>query len=70
MLFRSTPNQIISEKIMLETRLRKGIDKSTLKSEIFEDLAREGLIDIGNKNLVLTRKGRLLADLVFRKLSI
>ena len=65
-----TPNQIISEKIMLETRLKKGIDKSTLKSEIFEDLAREGLIDIGNKNLVLTRKGRLLADLVFRKLSI
>lgn len=65
------------EKIMLEARLAKGIDVSWLKengfgeAKVLSELIADGLIDgkalIAGK-LVLTLRGRLLADLVVRRL--
>ena len=59
------------EQIMLETRLRTGLDLSILSpraSAGVPRLAARGLIDLIDGRLVLTRSGRLLADAVVREL--
>jgi putative oxygen-independent coproporphyrinogen III oxidase len=59
------------ERIMLETRLRSGLDlaalTATARSEVPDVLAR-GLATVQDDHLVLTRPGRLLADAVVRQL--
>jgi putative oxygen-independent coproporphyrinogen III oxidase len=59
------------ERIMLETRLRSGLDlaalTATARSEVPDVLAR-GLATVHDDHLVLTRPGRLLADAVVRQL--
>ena len=65
------------EKVMLEARLSKGMDVAWLKengfgeAKVLSELIADGLVEgkalIAGK-LVLTLKGRLLADLVIRKL--
>ncbi len=52
------------ERIMLETRLRSGLDLDALSPGArtgVAGLARRGLVDLINDHLVLTRSGRLLA---------
>ena len=59
------------ERIMLETRLRSGLDLDALSPGArtgVAGLARRGLVDLINDHLVLTRSGRLLADAVVREL--
>jgi len=65
------------EKVMLETRLAKGMDVSWLKdngfgeAKVLSELIADSLVDgkaLISRKLVLTLKGRLLADLVVRRL--
>jgi oxygen-independent coproporphyrinogen-3 oxidase len=59
------------ERILLETRLVEGLPTSVLDDagrSWLPDLRREGLIAAGDAQVVLTRKGRLLADAVVRDL--
>jgi putative oxygen-independent coproporphyrinogen III oxidase len=59
------------ERILLETRLVEGLPTSVLDDagrSWLPDLRREGLIGAGDAHVVLTRKGRLLADAVVRDL--
>ncbi|HSV39659.1 MAG TPA: radical SAM family heme chaperone HemW [Nocardioidaceae bacterium] len=59
------------ERILLETRLVDGLDVRVLSEAgrgWLPDLAKEGLIDDGPANVVLTTRGRLLADAVVRDL--
>ena len=61
------------EQIMLQTRLRSGLDLSTLapaaRDEV-DDLLARSLVTVHGGHLVLTRTGRLLADAVVRKLVV
>lgn len=52
------------ERVMLETRLRTGLPDSA----VADPLVAEGLLDRIDGRLVLTRRGRLLADHVVREL--
>lgn len=59
------------ERIMLQTRLRSGLDLSALGSAArreADDVVRRELATIRDNRLVLTRSGRLLADAVVRQL--
>lgn len=65
------------EKVMLEARLGKGMDVSWLKdngfgeAKVLSELIADSLVDgkaLISGKLVLTLKGRLLADLVVRRL--
>lgn len=59
------------ERIMLETRLRAGLGLDALSSAaraLVTDLESRGLADVSDDRLVLTRRGRLLADAVVREL--
>ncbi|MCD9197323.1 radical SAM family heme chaperone HemW [Aeromicrobium wangtongii] len=59
------------ERIMLETRLRSGLDLSALTAAALAevpDVVGRGLADVHDDHLVLTRPGRLLADAVVRQL--
>ncbi|MCL3818244.1 radical SAM family heme chaperone HemW [Aeromicrobium wangtongii] len=59
------------ERIMLETRLRSGLDLSALTAAALAevpDVVGSGLADVHDDHLVLTRPGRLLADAVVRQL--
>ena len=65
------------EKVMLEARLAKGMDVSWLKdngfgeAKVLSELIADSLVDgkaLISGKLVLTLKGRLLADLVVRRL--
>jgi putative oxygen-independent coproporphyrinogen III oxidase len=66
-----TPEDERVEQILLEVRLRSGLDLSVLTdvgmraAERFQD---EGLLEIARGRAVLTLKGRLLADAVVRDL--
>jgi len=55
------------EDVMLRTRLRTGLDPQGLPDAAH--LVREGLLEQVSDKLVLTRKGRLLADHVVRELT-
>ena len=59
------------ERIMLETRLRSGLDLSALSAggrDEVDDIVRRELATVHDDRLVLTRPGRLLADAVVRQL--
>jgi putative oxygen-independent coproporphyrinogen III oxidase len=59
------------ERILLETRLVEGLPTTVLDDaglSWLPDLRREGLIGADPGNVVLTRRGRLLADAVVRDL--
>ncbi len=63
------------ERVLLEVRVREGLEGSALDGEgraAVSDLVARGLVDPGpweqTDRVVLTRRGRLLADLVVREL--
>lgn len=56
------------EHVMLGIRLRAGLEAAGLDRRVVADLAREGLL-AHTDPLVLTRRGRLLADHVTRELA-
>jgi oxygen-independent coproporphyrinogen-3 oxidase len=60
------------ERLMLEVRLRPGLADADLDAPTrfaAEQLAKEGLLSRMHGRFVLTRQGRLLADLVVRRLA-
>ena len=69
-----TPDQIESERVMLEIRLPSGIDKASLKSAQLDGLAQYlegGELDIESWNsgrISLTPNGRLVADRIVRSI--
>ncbi|HET7682834.1 MAG TPA: radical SAM family heme chaperone HemW [Marmoricola sp.] len=57
------------ERVLLEVRLREGLPLSVLPDEArIEGVVADGLADVARDRLVLTRRGRLLADAVVRRL--
>jgi oxygen-independent coproporphyrinogen-3 oxidase len=65
-----TPGQRLSERVLLEIRLAEGLDPCALPAAARERVAgleADGLLT-GTDPLVLSRRGRLLADLVVREL--
>lgn len=62
-------DQIRSEQIMLLSRLRTGLKNQDLDENRIENLIANQLATLDANKLVLTLKGRLLADEVFRQLS-
>ena len=62
------------ERILLETRLAEGLDATVLAEPgraVTADLVADGLVErdrLGRGRIVLTRRGRLLADAVVRDL--
>lgn len=64
-----TNDQKIIEKIMLELRLKSGINIDQIDSKKVEGLVKDQLALIESGRLVLTLQGRLLADVVFRELT-
>jgi putative oxygen-independent coproporphyrinogen III oxidase len=60
------------ERIMLETRLRSGLDLDALDESglrAVDSVVERGLATVTRHGLVLTRNGRLLADAVVRDLT-
>jgi oxygen-independent coproporphyrinogen-3 oxidase len=61
-----------TERVLLELRLAEGLDASVLdpdvRTGVVDDLALEGLLVRVQDRLVLTVRGRLLADAVVRRL--
>ena len=64
-----TEEQQRTEAVMLRMRLDTGLPRAGLDSAIVQELAAQGLIR-GDDDVVLTRKGRLLADAVIRSLLL
>ena len=64
-----TSEQKLSENIMLSLRLNSGLDSKQFSSRIINDLIKDDLIYLNERNFVLTKRGRLLADQVFLQLS-
>jgi oxygen-independent coproporphyrinogen-3 oxidase len=62
-------DQIRSEQIMLLSRLRTGLGNQELDENRIENLIANQLATLDANKIVLTLKGRLLADEVFRQLS-
>lgn len=62
-------DQIRSEQIMLLSRLRTGLGNHELDENRIENLIANQLATLDTNKIVLTLKGRLLADEVFRQLS-
>lgn len=63
------PTRLV-ERVLLESRLRSGLDPAVLDPSVrptVAELVDQGLIDEGDR-IVLTLKGRLLADGVVRRL--
>lgn len=56
------------EEIMLAIRLADGIDATAFPQEVCDELRDEGLIECADGRLCLTLRGRLLADIVTRRL--
>jgi oxygen-independent coproporphyrinogen-3 oxidase len=57
------------EEIMLRLRLAEGMPIENLAFEKVEQIMTDGLAEIENQNLVLTLRGRLLADRVIGQLT-
>jgi oxygen-independent coproporphyrinogen-3 oxidase len=55
------------ERVLLGIRLKEGLDG--IPDDLSAPLVSEGLLEQHDDNLVLTRQGRLLADLVVRRLT-
>lgn len=62
-------DQMRSEQIMLLSRLRTGLGNHELDGNRIENLIANQLATLDANKIVLTLKGRLLADEVFRQLS-
>lgn len=62
-------DQIRSEQIMLLSRLKTGLGIEELDENRIENLIANQLATLDANKIVLTLKGRLLADEVFRQLS-
>ena len=56
------------ERVMLETRLRSGLDLTGIDQVRVDATVARGLATVEDHHLVLTREGRLLADAVIRDL--
>jgi putative oxygen-independent coproporphyrinogen III oxidase len=66
------PSDRAFEKLLLEVRLREGLAVQQLDAAqraIAQELIGEGLLQHANDRFVLTLQGRLLADLVVRRLA-
>jgi oxygen-independent coproporphyrinogen-3 oxidase len=61
-----TIEDLALERIMLRLRMREGIDLSLLPETRVKAALNDGLVQVENKVVTLTRQGRLLADLVIR----
>jgi oxygen-independent coproporphyrinogen-3 oxidase len=67
-----TPEQSNTEKILLNSRIRRGLDATMFAPEVVAGLISDGLVNGENAlrgRLVMTVKGRLLADEVVRRLT-
>lgn len=56
------------ERVLLEVRLRDGLPVDLVASDRVEAVVADGLAELTGDRLVLTRRGRLLADAVVRDL--
>ncbi len=56
------------ERVLLEVRLRDGLPVELVDAGRVDGVVAEGLADVEGDRLVLTRRGRLLADAVVRDL--
>jgi oxygen-independent coproporphyrinogen-3 oxidase len=61
-----TIEDLALERIMLRLRMREGIDLSLLPENRVNAALNDGLVQVENEVVTLTRQGRLLADLVIR----
>jgi putative oxygen-independent coproporphyrinogen III oxidase len=66
---RLTPRQRRLERLMLEVRRREGVDHGLASSEAAAALVDDGLLRRHGDRLVLTLRGRQVADLVTRRLA-
>ncbi len=57
------------ERVMLELRLREGLDLALVDAGVAQRLAGEGLLSLGDGRALLTLEGRLKADAVTRALT-
>jgi oxygen-independent coproporphyrinogen-3 oxidase len=60
-----------TERVMLGVRLRQGLAVDEVSSAVVDDLVRDELVDPAARadgRVVVTRRGRLLADAVVRRL--
>ncbi|MGA1248069.1 MAG: radical SAM family heme chaperone HemW [Candidatus Nanopelagicales bacterium] len=57
------------EQILLNIRLSSGLESKDINRDKIESLNGEGLLEIIDDRIRLTRKGRLLADYVVRELT-
>lgn len=65
-----TPDDVRVEEAMLRIRLREGLPTASLDDQIVAALVDDGLCWMGDPGrVVLTDRGRLLADLVVRRLT-
>lgn len=64
-----TDQQRELEQYLLESRLVEGISIAGVESGILANLQEDNLITLENEHAVLTRRGRLLADEVARRLT-
>ncbi len=63
-----TPEQRHVERVMLGLRLAEGMPAAHLDAAIVADLVDDGLVRPAGDRVVLTYRGRLLADAVVRRL--
>lgn len=57
------------ENIMLNLRLSTGVQKTLLNNQVVEELEKSELLQTNGENVILTLRGRLLADYVVRELT-
>ena len=64
-----TGEEVALEQVLLGIRLREGLAVEGLDATVVAQLQREGLLDLADSKVVLTQRGRLLADHVVRELT-
>ena len=64
-----TPEQKMSEELMLSLRLKSGLKSNYFTANELNPLLENNLINLIEDKIVLTKKGRLLADQVFAVLN-
>lgn len=57
------------ENIMLNLRLSTGVQKTLFNNRVVEELEKSELLQTNGENVILTLRGRLLADYVVRQLT-